>query len=153
MAFRDCIHALGLDAKPKGYHKTQPDLPLTDPAQSTPLSTHLIMLLSWIRALTYNRIRDLLDHLPDPATTWTVLTAARKLIRRTGLLQLRNDCLWVIFDPFPGDELLTPYCVWVNAADFTIPWLNNLKLRLTVADQPLAASLPDPQVRKLLFSP
>ena len=56
-------------------------------------------------------------------------------------------------DPFPGDEILTPYCTWVNAADFTLPWLNNLKLRLTVADQPIAASLPDPEVRKLLFSP
>jgi hypothetical protein len=37
--------------------------------------------------------------------------------------------------------------------DFTIPWLNNLKLRLTVADQFIAASLPNAQVRKLLFSP
>jgi hypothetical protein len=153
LAFRDCIHALGLDAKPKGYHKDQPDLPLTDPAQSTALSTHLIMLLSWIRALTYNRIRDLLDHLPDPATTWTVLTAARKLIRRTGLLQIQDHCLWVIFDPFPGDQILTPYCTWVNAADFAIPWLNNLKLRLTIADQPIGTSLPNTEVRKLLFSP
>jgi hypothetical protein len=153
LAFRDGIHALGLDAKPKGYRKAQPDLPLTDPTQTTRLSTHLILFLSWLRALTYNRIRDLLDHLPDPATTWTVLTAARKLIRRTGLLQLQNDCLWVIFDPFPGDDILTPYCTWVNAADFTLPWLNNLKLRLTVADQPIAASLPHPEVRKLLFSP
>jgi hypothetical protein len=153
LAFRDCIHALGLDAKPKGYLKDQPDLPLDDPNQTTALITHRITLLSWIRALTYNRIRDLLDHLPDPAPSWTVLTAARKLIRRTGLLQIQGDCLWVIFDPFPGDELLTPYCAWVNAADFTIPWLNNLKLRLTVADRPIAASLPNAQVRKLLFSP
>lgn len=57
-----------------------------------------------------------------------------------------------IADPFPGDEVLTPYCQWVNAADFTIPWLNNLKLRLTVADQFIAASLPNAEVRKLLFS-
>lgn len=153
LAFRDCIHALGLDAKPKGYHKDQPDLPLNDPDQTTSLSTHLIMLLSWIRALAYNRVRDLLDHLPDPAASWTVLTTARKLIRRTGLLQIHDHCLWVIFDPFPGDQILTPYCDWLNAADFTIPWLNNLKLRLAVADQFIAASLPNTQVRKLLFSP
>jgi hypothetical protein len=153
LAFRDCIHALGLDAKPKGYLKDQPDLPLDAPNQTTSLITHRITLLSWVRALTYNRIRDLLDHLPDPASSWTVLSAARKLIRRTGLLQLQGDCLSVIFDPFPGDEILTPYCAWVNAADFSIPWLNNLKLRLTVADQPLEASLPNAQMRKLLFSP
>ncbi|MCP4451832.1 MAG: hypothetical protein GY809_10250 [Planctomycetes bacterium] len=153
LAFRDSIHALGLDAKPKGYQKQQPALPLDDPDQSTTLITQRIMLHSWIRALTYNRIRDLLDHLPDPASGWTVLTAARKLIRRTGLLQIQGDCLWVIFDPFPGDKILTPYCAWVNAADFTIPWLNNLKLRLSVADQPIGASLSNAQLRKLLFSP
>jgi hypothetical protein len=134
LAFRDAIHALGLDAKPKGYLKEQPDWPLDHPDQTTSLITHRIQLLSWVRALTYNRIRDLLDHLPDPASGWTVLSAARKLIRRTGLLQIQDDCLWVIFDPFPGDEILTPYCAWVNAADFAIPWLNQLKLRLTVAD-------------------
>jgi hypothetical protein len=153
LAFRDSIHALGLDAKPKGYHKEQPALPLDDPDQITSLITQRIMFHSWIRALTYNRIRDLLDHLPDPASAWTVLTAARNLIRRTGLLQIQDDCLWVIFDPFPGDKILSPYCAWVNAADFTIPWLNNLKLRLSVADQPIGASLSNTQVRKLLFSP
>ena len=153
LAFRDSIHALGIDAKPKGYHKEQPALPLDDPDQTTSLITHPIMFHSWIRALTYNRVRDLLDHLPDPASGWTVLTAVRKLIRRTGLLQIQDDCLWVIFDPFPGDKILTPYCDWVNAADFTIPWLNHLKLRLSIADQPIGASLPNAQVRKLLFSP
>ena len=129
------------------------DLSLDDPDQTTSLITHRITLLAWVRALTYNRMRDLLDHLPDPASSWTLLTAARRLIRRTGLLQIQHDCLWVIFDPFPGDEILTPYCNWVNAADFTIPWLTNLKLRLTIADQPIGASLPNPEVRKLLFSP
>ena len=153
LAFRDGIHALGLDAKPKGYDKDQPALALDDPDQTTSLTTHRIHLLSWIRALTYNRIRDLLDHLPDPASGWTVLTAARKLIRRTGLLQLRDDCLWIIFDPFPGDDILAPYCDWVNAANFAIPWLNNLKLRLSVADQPIGASLPSAELRKLLFYP
>lgn len=153
LAFRDSIHALGLDAKPKGYQKDQPELALNDPTLTTALITHRIMLLSWIRALTYNRLCDLLDYLPDPASSWTILTASRKLIRRTGLLQIQGDCLWVIFDPFPGDKLLFPYCDWVNAADFTIPWLNHLKLRLTIADQPLGTSLPTAQVRKLLFSP
>jgi hypothetical protein len=153
LAFRDGIHALGLDAKPKGYLKDQPDLPLDHPDQTTSLITHRIQLLAWVRALTYNRIRDLLDHLPDPASAWTVLSAARKLIRRSGLLQLQGDCLWVIFDPFPGDEILTPYCAWVNGADFAIPWLNHLNLRLTVADQPIGTSLPNAQMRKLLFSP
>jgi hypothetical protein len=77
----------------------------------------------------------------------------RKLIHRTALLQVQGDCFGVIFDPFPGDHVLTAYCEWVNAADFAIPWLNNLKLRLAIAEQPLGTSLSNAQVRKLLFDP
>ncbi len=153
LAFRDCIHALGLDVKPKGYDKDKPNLPLDHPEQTTTLTSHRIHLLTWIKSLAFNRMRDLLDHLPEPAAGWTVLTAIRKLIHRTGLLQLRGDCLWVIFDPFPGDDILTPYCDWVNASDFVIPWLNNLKLRLTVADRPAASVLSNADARKLLFDP
>jgi hypothetical protein len=153
LAYRDGIHALGLDAKPKGYEKKRPDLPLDHPDQTCRLTTHRIQLLSWIRALAYNRVRDLLDHLPEPAPSWTVLTAIRKLIRRTALLQVKGDCFWVIFDPFPGDHVLTAHCEWVNAADLAIPWLNDLKLRLTVADTAVGTMLPTAQMRKLLFDP
>jgi len=153
LAFRDGIYALGLDAKPKGYQKENPDLPLDHPDQNCHLTNHRIHLLSWIRALAYNRVRDLLDHLPEPAPSWTVLTTARKLIRRTALLQVHGDRFWVIFDPFPGDRVLAAYCDWVNAADFSIPWLNGLRLRMTIADQQIGATLPNAEVRKLLFNP
>jgi len=153
LAFRDSIHALGLDAQPKGYRKDQPDLPLDHPQQTCTMTTTPITLHTWIKALAFNRVRDLLDHLPEPAPQWTVLTAARKLIRRTALLQLQDHCLWVIFDPFPEAHLLKPYCAWVNAADFAIPWLNHLRLRLAIADQPLATTSPEHEMRKLLFGP
>lgn len=153
LAFRDGIHALGLDAKPKGYQKESPDLPLDHPDQTVTFDKHRITLISWIRALAYNRVRELLDHLPEPAPSWTVLTAARKLIRRTALLQVQEDCFWVVFDPFPEDHVLIPYCAWVNAADFAIPWLNYLKLRLAIAQHPVGATLSGPKARKLLFDP
>ncbi len=154
LAYRDGIHALGLDAKPKGYEKEMPGLPLDHPDQTCCLTTHRIHFASWVKALGYNRVRDLLDHLPEPAPSWTVLTAIRKLIRRTALLQVKGDCFWVIFDPFPDDHLLTPYCAWVNTSDFTIPWLNDLKLRLTIANKPVGATCSNAhQMRKLLFDP
>jgi len=154
LAYRDSIHALGLDAKPKGYEKEEPDLPLDHPDQTCRLTTHRIHFASWVKALGYNRVRELLDHLPDPAPSWTVLTAIRKLIRRTALLQVKDDCFWVIFDPFPDDHVLIPYCAWVNTSDFTIPWLNDLKLRITVADKPVGATYSKAhQMRKLLFDP
>ena len=43
LAFQDCIHALGLDAKPKGYRKAQPNLPLDNPDQTTALITCLTL--------------------------------------------------------------------------------------------------------------
>jgi ribosomal protein L32 len=153
LAFRDSLHALGLDAKPKGYQKEHPDLPLDHPDQAFYFSMHRITLLSWIRALAFNRVRDLLDHLHEPAPSWTVLTAARKLIRRTALLQVQGGCFWVIFDPFPDDHVLAAYCAWVNVADFAIPWLNSLKLRLAIAERPIGETLPSARVRKLLFDP
>jgi len=153
LAFRDSIQALGLDAKPKGYVKEQPHLPLDHPEQVTPLTTHRIELATWVRSLAYNRVRDLLDHLPDEATSWTVATAQRKLIQRTALLQHQEDCFWVIFEPFPGDKILAAYFEWVNQADFAIPWLNNAKLRFAIAPHALAAPLPNTLLRKLLLTP
>ena len=153
LAYRDGIHALGLDVKPKGYQKTQPDLPLDDSQQTVEFVSHRIELCAWLRALAHNRVRDLLDHLPDPAPSWTVLTAIRKLIHRTALLQVQGDCFWVVFDPFPGQQVLSAYIAWVNEANFEIPWLGNLKLRLAVADHPVGASLPNTGLRKLLFRP
>jgi|GEM_PF-2823302 len=153
LAYRDGIHALGLDAKPKGYQKTQPALPLDDPQQTVELVSHRIELCAWLRALAHNRVRELLDHLPEPAPSWTVLTAMRKLIHRTALLQVQDDCFWVIFDPFPGQQVLSAYIAWVNEANFEIPWLNHLKLRLAIADHPSGTTLPDAELRKLLFRP
>jgi hypothetical protein len=114
------------------------------------MTTTPITLHTWIKALAFNRVRDLLDHLAEPAPQWTVLTAACKLIHRTALLQLQDHCLWVIFDPFPEAQLLKPYCAWVKAVDFVIPWLNHLRLRLAIADQPLATTSPEYEMRKLL---
>jgi hypothetical protein len=41
LAYRDSIHALGLDAKPKGYEKERPDLPLDHPDQTIHLTTQI----------------------------------------------------------------------------------------------------------------
>jgi hypothetical protein len=48
--------------------------------------------------------------------------------------------LWVLFDPFSEAQIISAYCQWLNAANFAIPRLNHIHLRLAIADQPLAAS-------------
>ena len=124
------IYGVDHRAARKAYQKQAPSLPFDHPDQTLTLSTNRIHLVSWIIALAYNRIRDLLDHLHEPAPNWTVLTAIHKLIHTTALLQLHEGSLWVLFDPFPEAQVLSAYCEWVNAADFVIPWLNHIRLRL-----------------------
>ena len=153
LAYRDVIHALGFDALPKGYRKTQPDKHLADPEQGTELDSKDIFLVSWLRFLAYNRVTQFLVHLPDAYKRITVLTAARKFLCRPGVLLIDQDCLVVRLDPFPDSAALSDYLAWVNERRLPIPWLKNLILRIEIADQPAIAAASLAQKRKLLSLP
>jgi len=153
LAYRDLIHALGFDALPKGYRKRCPEKRLSDSGQETILDTKDIFLVSWLRMLAYNRVTQFLARLPEAYRRLTVLTAARKFLRRPGLLLLQDDCLVVRLDPFPDSHALTEYLTWVNTQQFAIPWLSDLRLRIEVGDKPAAQTLPPTQWRKLLSAP
>lgn len=107
LAYRDLIHALGFDALPKGYRKVHLEKRLNDPGQETVLDTKGIFLVSWLRMLAYNRVTRFLERLPEAYRRLTVVTAARKFLRRPGLLLLQDDCLVVRLDPFPDSSALT----------------------------------------------
>ena len=153
LAYRDLIHALGLDALPKGYRKTKPDKHLADPEQVTELETKDIFLVSWLRFLAYNRVTQFLAHLPEAYQRMTVLTAARKFLCRPGVLLIHEGCLVVRLDPFPDSAALSDYLAWVNQRCLPIPWLKGLILRIEVADQPAIAAVSLAQKRKLLSTP
>jgi hypothetical protein len=153
LAYRDVIHALGFDALPKGYIKQSPDRSLNDPAQETVLETKNIFLLSWLRLWAYNRVTQFLAHLPQAYRRLTVLTAARKFLRRPGLLLLEKDSLVVQLDPFPDQAALSDYLTWINEQRLAIPWLSGLALRVEIADRPAAQTIPATQWRKLLSAP
>lgn len=153
LAYRDLIHALGFDALPKGYYKRFPGKKLADPEQETILDTKDIFLVTWLRMLAYNRVVDFLSHLPDKYHRLTVLTAARKFIRRPGVLLIENDRLTVRLDPFPHSSALADYLAWVNQHQLSIPWLSGLVLCIEIAHQPAARTIPPAEWRKLLSAP
>lgn len=153
LAYRDLIHALGFDALPKGYYKRFPGKKLADPDQETILDTKDIFLVTWLRMLAYNRVVEFLSHLPDKYHRLTVLTAARKFIRRPGVLLIENDRLIVRLDPFPHSSALRDYLAWVNQRHLSIPWLSGLVLRIEIAHQPAARTIPPAEWRKLLSAP
>ena len=153
LAYRDLIHALGFDALPKGYYKRFPGKKLADPDQETILDTKDIFLVTWLRMLAYNRVVEFLSHLPDKYHRLTVLTAARKFIRRPGVLLIENDRLIVRLDPFPQSSALADYLAWVNQRQPSIPWLSGLVLRIEIAHQPAARTIPPAEWRKLLSAP
>jgi len=153
LAYRDVIHALGFDALPKGYLKRSPDRPLNDAAQETVLETKNIFLLSWLRLWAYNRVTQFLAHLPQAYHRLTVVTAARKFLRRPGLLLLEKDSLVVRLDPFPDQAALSDYIAWINERRLAIPWLSGLVLRIEIADKPAAQTAPPTKWRKLLSAP
>jgi len=150
LAYRDVIHALGFDALPKGYRKQQPAKHLDDPAQVTEWDTKDIFLVSWLRFLAYNRVTQFLARLPEAYQRLTVVTAARKFLRRPGVLLLQGGCLVVRLDPFPESAALTDYLAWVNARRLPIPWLHGLILRIEIAPQPAMMTMSSAQKRKLL---
>ncbi len=153
LAYRDVIQALGFDALPKGYTKRHPDRSLHDPDQETVVETKDIFLISWLRLWAYNRVTQFLAHLPERFRRLTVVAAARKFLRRPGLLLLEDDCLVVRLDPFPDQAALGDYLAWVNEQRLAIPWLSGLILRLEMADKPAAQTMSPAQWRKLLSAP
>jgi len=78
-------------------------------------------------------------------------TLLRKFIRRPATLYLVDKELHVVFDPFPGQEEFQPLLDKLNAKRTPIPWLNNLVMQFSIAqDEPLHP-LAEPEKRNRLF--
>ena len=78
-------------------------------------------------------------------------TLLRKFIRRPATLYLVGKELHVVFDPFPGQDELQPLLDELNAKRTALPWLNNLVVQFSIAqDEPLHP-LIEPEKRKRLL--
>lgn len=108
-------------------------------------------LSAWLRCLVFNLMRRFAVELGgDYAKLWAG-TLLRKFIRRPATLYLVGKELHVVFDPFPGQDALRPLLDKLNTKRTAIPWLNNLVVQFSIAqDEPLYP-LAGPEKRNRLF--
>jgi hypothetical protein len=144
-------HDLYLDILPPGYVlKTYRD----DQGQlhrEVEYDQTAFSLSAWLRCLVFNLMERFAQDMGGEYTKMWAGTLLRKFIRRPATLYLVGNELHVVFDPFPGQEELQPLLDRLNAKRTAIPWLNNLVVQFSIAqDEPLYP-LTEPEKRNRLF--
>ncbi len=108
-------------------------------------------LSAWLRCLVFNLMTRFAQAMGGEYTKMWAGTLLRKFIRRPATLYLVGKELHVVFDPFPGQDELQPLLDKLNAKRTALPWLNNLVVQFSIAqDEPLHP-LTEPEKRNRLF--
>jgi hypothetical protein len=144
-------HDLYLDILPPGYVlRTQRD----DKGQmhrEVEYDQTALFLSAWLRCLVFNLMSRFAQALGGEYAKMWAGTLLRKFIRRPATLYLIGKELHVVFDPFPGQGELQPLLDKLNAKRTPLPWLNNLVVQFSIAqDEPLHP-LKEPEKRNRLF--
>jgi hypothetical protein len=108
-------------------------------------------LSAWLRCLVFNLMSRFAQALGGEYTTMWAGTLLRKLIRRPATLYLVGKELHVVFDPFPGQDELQPLLDKLNAKRTALPWLNNLVVQFSIAQDEPIHPLTEPEKRNRLF--
>jgi len=108
-------------------------------------------LSAWLRCLVFNLMSRFAQAMGGEYTKMWAGTLLRKFIRRPATLYLVGKELHVVFDPFPDQDELQPLLDELNAKRTALPWLNNLVVQFSIAqDEPLHP-LTEPEKRNRLF--
>jgi hypothetical protein len=108
-------------------------------------------LSAWLRCLVFNLMTRFAQAMGGEYAKMWAGTLLRKFIRRPATLYLVGKELHVVFDPFPDQDELQPLLDKLNAKRTALPWLNNLVVQFSIAqDEPLHP-LAKPEKRKRLF--
>jgi len=144
-------HDLYLDILPPGYVlKTWRD-DQGELHREVEYDQTAFFLSAWLRCLVFNLMTRFAQAMGGEYTKMWAGTLLRKFIRRPATLYLVGKELHVVFDPFPGQEELQPLLDKLNAKRTTLPWLNNLVVQFSIAqDEPLHP-LTEPEKRNRLF--
>ncbi len=121
-AYRVGVYDEALDAVPCGYDKESPD------PQRPRFRRGALQLVGWLVALVYNAAADLAAGLGADWQGSHVRTIRRTFVNRPGVVYGTPHALVVQFDPFAGQEALTPVIDRFNAGGHRIPWLENRRL-------------------------
>lgn len=125
-AYRVGVHDEALDAVPCGYDKNSPD------PQRPRWRRGALQLVGWLVALVYNAVADLTDSLAGDWHGSHVQTIRRTFVNRPGMVYGTPTALVVQYEPFAGQEALTPVIDQFNAAGHRIPWLDNRRVVLSL---------------------
>jgi hypothetical protein len=144
-------HDLYLDILPPGYVlKTWRD-DQGELHREVEYDQTAFFLSAWLRCLVFNLMRRFAQAMGGEYTKMWAGTLLRKFIRRPATLYLVGKELHVVFDPFPGQDELQPLLDKLNAKRTALPWLNNLVVHFSIAqDEPLHP-LTEPEKRNRLF--
>lgn len=155
-AIGEVKHALAGDCLPKAYWllrepneqgERRHTVGTKTPKETTP-ETHLV---AWVKHLGYNLVKDFGTALGEDYARMKVGTLVRKFIARPGVLRLKGRELWVTLEPFVGHQALAPWLEHINSQHYMIPWLDNLVLRVEVA-QELSGHKPPALIRRRIFA-
>jgi hypothetical protein len=144
-------HDLYLDILPPGYVlKTWRD-DQGELHREVEYDQTAFFLSAWLRCLVFNLMTRFAQAMGEEYTKMWAGTLLRKFIRRPATLYLVGKELHIVFDPFPGQDELQPLLDKLNAKRTALPWLNNLVVQFSIAqDEPLHP-LTEPEKRNRLF--
>ena len=144
-------HDLYLDILPPGYVlKTQRD-DQGELQREVTFDQTAFFLSGWLRCLVFNLMTRFAEEMGGEYTKMWAGTLLRKFIRRPATLYLVGKDLHVVFEPFPGQDELQPLLDKLNAKRTALPWLNNLVVQFSIAQDESVHPLTEPEKRNRLF--
>lgn len=143
------------DVIPKPYHlirakNDQGQHRRTLGTQASQDDRNNVLLVAWIKGLTFNLIRQFGHQLGAPYDRMTPGSLLRKFLLRPGHIILSEDRLHVVLDPFTEAEALTPFLEQINQQQLTIPWLAHRRLNITIAEQAMGTTDNLPLLKRLI---
>ncbi len=144
-------HDLYLDILPLGYVLTTRRDDQGQLQREVAYDQTAFFLSAWLRCLVFNLMSRFAQTMGGEYTKMWAGTLLRKFIRRPATLYLVGKELHVVFDPFPGQDELQPLLDKLNAKRTALPWLNNLVVQFSIAQDESLHPLTEPEKRNRLF--
>lgn len=144
-------HDLCLDILPPGYKlisRRDENGQLHREVEYAPTA---FFLSAWLRCLVFNLMTRFAQALGGECATMWAGTLLRKFIRRPATLYLVGNELHVVFDPFPDQDELRSLLEELNAKRVGLPWLNDLVVQFSIAEDEPLHPLAEPEKRNRLF--
>jgi hypothetical protein len=153
-AYRTLKHGHHGDALPKAYRLERVPNQQGEKRQtvSSAIEKKDLWFVAWLKGLAMNLMQDFGDALGDDFSKMTSPTLVRKFIKRPGCLKLVGNQLHVILDPFDDDIALTNWIQHINQQQLQIPWLGNLVLQISIAQEPALVPHNSAEIKGRVFA-